>query len=198
MEQRELEIATDLLEETTSWLSSDKLLAGLRDEVAELVYLHNWMKIPVKVVVANIWNAMTDPSKEDTVVHILDKELEEAQSIFFYVDNSSPEPMSALISGKNELVNQIALESQNVKKLGARMDDYRRKGADRPLLGIQNSVNAHFAAINEMRFVTLSRRIALTEALFFAYKQGLLPFGWDHESLWCLNPANLGSTESSG
>lgn len=71
------------------------------------------------------------------------------------------------------------------------MDDYKRKGAEHPLLGIQDNINVHFASICEMRFLTLSRRVALTESLFFAYQQGLLPFGWDYRVVWCLNPAKL-------
>ena len=44
-----------------------------------------------------------------------------------------------------------------------------------------------------MRFVTLGRRCLLTEGMYHALKLGLFPFGWDYESLICLNPADLDS-----
>ena len=56
---------------------------------------------------------------------------------------------------------------------------------------LRTTVSAHFSGIINMRAASLSTRHAPTEALFYAYQLGLLPFGWDWEKLDCLSPSEI-------
>jgi hypothetical protein len=116
------------------------------------------------------------------------------------LDNYTPKHWKQSRADRSDLITKLVNQSKTVDRLAKALANARAK-ADPPndpqwlweniLAHVRSTTVGHFGVILHARTTTLSKRYAVTEALFQTYKLGLLPFGWDWNSIWCLDPAPL-------
>ncbi len=189
----ELVILKRLTQEPLEWLRGDGLLAGLTDQHSHRppVFRHFQDHVQINVVAASRLNELASFGSEDDIARTLREELEELEAIFFRIHSDSSDAMRQAIDDATNQIRHVVAEKEVIVDLGYALCEFNEKRKRKNRAWVLGNVMTHFVFIAYMRFVTLGRRCFLTECLNYSYRLGLYPFGWDHETMWCLDPSHL-------
>ncbi len=189
MPSAEIELATPLLAEVVEWVQSGSILAGPQDDVD--AYTFSDGSIPLQVVDISEWHVDVDIDNEDSrYVDLIDL-TREVEGAFRLIHQFGPEDFGDFTYQKYEAVQKSVVENDVVEAFARSVhesSDKKNATWEEDLEHMHSTVLSHFNGILRSRAVSLSKRHAPMEALFHAYQQGLLPFGWDWESIVCINP----------
>lgn len=194
MSIREIELAIPLIDEVVSWIRSGAIFNVSAQLNHEHLYMFEGGEIPFRVVGSSFWYCDIDINNEDSrYVDLMDL-TDEVEGAYRLIHQFGQWAFQDYITAQFETIRQEVIQNPSVVSLAKQLYTKHQISAtewDERLEQIHTTILGHFAGIFYARAVSLSSRHAPMEALFYAYQQGLMPFGWDWESIICLDPNNL-------
>lgn len=187
---REIELAIPLLSEVVDWVESGALFS--HDYLADIpAYSFEDGTIPLQVASVTEWHTAIDVNNEDSMFLTMIELSNEIEGAYRLIHQFGPSTFADFVTDETEKIRKAIIVNDGVERMARLLwqSNLRRKGtADQTIDHLCLTIHNHFATIVYARAASLSTRHAPSEALFHAYRLGLLPFGWDWESLWCLRP----------
>jgi len=200
MSRVDMQLANVLTKEIIDWVGSGRLLTGFSGSGDDLSYVYDDRVIPLTLKSLSDWLWTTDINHEETAFVELLEMISDTETSCNTLNQYSSQSLDDLATHQTEFISREVNQSSAVESLARVFFDVRqterRKYDDdwlwsKTIDHLCTTITGHLCAIVKARTVTLSTRYAPTEAIFKAYKLGLLPFGWDWDSLWCLDPGPL-------
>ena len=187
---REIELASPLVRQVVEWAQSSELVCGMASDKAHS-YDYDEGAIPLRISTAAEWNHAIDIYNEDSPYLTLIEVTTDIQRAYGVLHRYGHSRFTDLIGNEVERVCRAVTDNNRTEELALQLRelDVRPKGTiDETVDQMWSTIQTHLAAVIYARAASLSTRDVQTESIFHAYRLGLLPFGWDWESLWCLNP----------
>ncbi|REK10796.1 MAG: hypothetical protein DWQ37_15245 [Planctomycetota bacterium] len=181
-----------ICDELLQWLESDPLFRP--DKVQqERFYGYDGKKLPFVEKDPATWEYCINANNEDTAFVELVELLSEVRTACGLLHGYGPRDLVDYVDDQCEAVSATLHASSGVKRMAKKVAAIESADINKSEMrdGFLGAIEDHFQTILKCRVLTLSRRYMPTEAIFEAYRVGLMPFGWDWDSLLCLNPASL-------
>jgi hypothetical protein len=190
---REIRLAQPLLNEVVNW-ASDSLF--VRSDIPDTppAYLFSGGEIPIRIVSIAEWKAAIDIHNEDSVYVTLIELINEIEGAYRLIHQFGQFEFQDYVTNQHEQIRVLVTENNKVEEVAKalqRTNVHPLLTLDETLDQLWSTIHTHLTGVIYARAVSLSTRHAPTEALFQAYRLGLLPFGWDWESIICLDVGNL-------
>lgn len=188
------ELVHELAAEVIRLCDEDRFLAGGCTS-NNLSFQHEDGQVAFDIRQVSDWFMCTDAHNDDTQFVKLNDLLIDVKKSRVALHILGPRKLEHELLGYHEAIRQKVVSSKNVRVLGSKLFDINHRGMDiDEVIGhVHLTIISQLSAIVDARALTLSRRYVLGEAMFAAYQNGIMPFGWDwdSESLWCLDPATI-------
>ncbi|MCA9266333.1 MAG: hypothetical protein KDA60_20880 [Planctomycetales bacterium] len=149
--------------------------------------------IPYSIRRTEDWFAAIDASNEESPHCELSDLLSNVESAYRMIHQFGAEHLVEYVSRATESIGQLVNTSARVQDVAAilfrvnTMDMEWEESLDHVCTTIANQL----IAVIDSRALTASKRHQPTETIFELLRNGLFPFGWDWDRVWCLSPSEM-------
>ncbi|MAT14493.1 MAG: hypothetical protein CMJ46_04400 [Planctomyces sp.] len=188
-------IKKTFLDEIDEVISSETFLAG-RQSNEEIVFVGSRTTMPCEICNLQILAEDIEIQGDDprSKAFSLNRWRCDINSTLIGVNSYIAIPFSRELASIEEEHGKLIWENRNLDRISSHLAQCLPTPLSSSKTTIMHFLHLmiakHFEGIVAARVLTVSRRVYLLEAVFEAYRLGLLPFGWNHknDSLYCVNP----------
>ncbi|MCG6155824.1 hypothetical protein [Rubinisphaera margarita] len=193
---RKIECPLELLEDVLQVFNSDTLLSGVEPPYRIEKFRGDGFSAGFSIVTLNGFHSDLDlQDDESSLVMLRRSVMDKVDGMFMMISGSGASHLEKDLSTvrnklqvSNEVSSRISIIAKKLEQIensvgGALTGVYFERC-------IQITLRAHFESIVKIRMLTSGTEFVPLEAVLHAYRQGLLPYGWnaDTDRVLCVNP----------
>ena len=194
MPTREIELVTPLLDEVVDWALTGCLFVAPGSPDNDRTYRFTGGAIPLGTVDVPEWYRNIDINNEESSFVALVDVAKRVRSAYFLIHAFGESEFTDYHDERYSVAFKALTSHPSTTEFAQMLYELRPNAGlelDDVVGCVRSTLEAFLGMIFSARTVSLSKRHALSEAIFYGYRQGLFPFGWDWETLICLDPEEI-------